>query len=568
MLKHIHIKDFAIIDAVELELSSGMSALTGETGAGKSILVDALLFAIGGRADVGLLRHGAERTEVAATFSLDENAAALRWCEEQTVEHEGECVLRRVMGKDGRSRAYINGQTMPVQSLKQLGELLVDVHGQMEFQSLVRRSTQREILDRHGVHPTTSQHVAVSWAALKQLRQERTAAAAGIQDRTERLALLRYHVNELQTLNAKPGEAAELAAERQRLAYGSRLAQGAQEIIETLVEAESGTTEQLLSRSLSVARSLTAVDPKLEITARLLDEALIATREAAAAIQHYASELDSDPARQDWVEQRLASLEDTARKHRVEVGELAALLNRLQSDLTRLESLEITLEALDAKLHAAEREYLTDCARLTQARQTAARSLSDRISELMQGLGMPGGRFEVELRKLAPENAGEFGCDEIEFMVSANPGQPLRSLAKVASGGELSRISLAVQVAAAAALPTPCMVFDEVDAGIGGGVAEIVGRQLRELAARAQVLCVTHLPQVASQAHAQIRVTKLTDGKHTRTRLEPLGNEARVEEVARMLGGAQVSEMARAHAAEMLGAANQSAARITRTKKM
>lgn len=557
MLKHIQIKDFAIIDAVELEFDAGMTALTGETGAGKSILVDALLFVAGGRAGAELLRHGAERAEVSAIFAIGANPAARRWCEEQSIEQEDECQLRRVLGADGRSRAYVNGQAMPVQALKQLGELLIDVHGQMEFQSLVRRPAQRDIVDKHGAHPTALQHVAVSWSKLKQKREEHAAAVAGIADRGERIALLRYHIGELEGLAAKPGEAVELNAERQRLAHSNRLAQGAQEITELLVEAESGTTEQLLSRALSVARSLSGVDAKLNVTAGMLEEALIATREAASAIQHYAAELEADPARQEWVEQRLAALETAARKHRVGVDRLDSLLTDLRAELARLESLEFAIETLVAKVRAAQDEYTGDCARLTDARRLAATSLSERISGLMQGLGMPGGRFEVEVRPLPPEAAGESGADEIEFMVSANPGQPLRPLARVASGGELSRISLAIQVAAVESLPCPCLVFDEVDAGVGGGVAEMVGRQLRELAARAQVLCVTHLPQVASQAHSQVRVSKLSDGRHTRTRLETLNASARQEEIARMLGGAQISDMARAHAAEMLDAAAQ-----------
>lgn len=552
MLTHIQIRDFAIIDAVELELGLGLTVLTGETGAGKSILVDALLLASGGRAGAEVVRHGTERAEVSATFAVEDNTDALAWLAEQAIEHEGECILRRVVGSDGRSRAYVNGQAMPVQSLRRLGEALVDVHGQMEYQSLTRRSAQRELLDLNGGNGPLVDAVATCWTALASLRDERDRAAASAQDREARLELLKYHLTELQALDLKPGEFDELAGERLRLSQRGRLAEGAHTIIQLLREAEASAAEHTVSRALSVARALSDLDPRFSPITALIDESLIALREGVESVERYESDLDADPGRQEWVEQRLAAMESTARKHRIEPGELLATQADLATQFQRLETLGASLESIESRLTEADQAFRTACAKLTKARIAAAKDLNERVTALMQTLGMSGGKFQAEIAPLAPQNASQNGADEIEFLVSANPGQPPRALAKVASGGELSRISLAIQVAAAQNGTLPCLVFDEVDAGVGGGVAEIVGRQLRTLGDRAQVLCVTHLPQVASQAHAHVRVAKLTDGKTTRTTLHPLTANERIEEIARMLGGVDVTAKAREHAAEML----------------
>jgi DNA repair protein RecN (Recombination protein N) len=552
LLTHIQIRDFAIIDAVELELHGGLTVLTGETGAGKSILVDALLLAVGGRAGTEVVRHGCERAEVAATFSLRGNDAALAWLDEQAIEHEGECLLRRVISVDGRSRAYVNGQTMPVQSLRQLGELLVDIHGQGEYQSLMRRAAQRILLDRHGNHDTFLEQVGTAFDAMAALRAERDRMLSVAQDREARMDLLSYHLNELNALALKPNEFEELAAERQRLSQRGRLASGAREIANLLREADESNAEHLLERALSVARHLQEFDPQLAAVAQTLDESLIALREGIEAVERYESDLDADPQRQEWVEQRLADIESLARKHRVEPGSLLQTQDELSRELAALTGVETSLQDIEARLVEASKRFAAACTKLSAARRKTAKELSERVSGLMQTLGMPGGKFEVAVKPLDEQDANRLGADDIEFLVSANPGQPLKPLAKVASGGELSRISLAIQVAAAQSDAQPCLVFDEVDTGVGGGVAEIVGKQLRALGDRAQVLCVTHLPQVASQAHAHVRVTKLTDGRSTRTSLHTLTQDERIEEIARMLGGVDITDKAREHAAEML----------------
>ena len=550
MLTHIQIRDFAIIDAVELELDAGLTVLTGETGAGKSILVDALLLAAGGRAGAEVVRHGAERAEVSATFAIEGNRSALEWLGEQSLEHDGECVLRRVIATDGRSRAYINGQAMPIQALRQLGETLLDVHGQMEYQSLVRQATQRALLDRSGDYPELLELVRDSWRTLAALRDEFARASAAVNDRDARLDMLRYHLNELNALEAKAGEVEALLAERQRLAQRGRLGSGAREIVQLLRESEDASAEHAIARALTIARSLVDFDSKYTDIARVIEESLVALREGVEAVERYESSLDADPARQEWVEQRLAAIESIARKHRIEPAALPQLQQELTGEFEALERLKASIAQAQKSLETAEKHFTEACKKLSAARLAAARKLSERISSLMQALGMPGGIFEIAVRPAQTPAAQ--GADEIEFLVSANPGQPPRSLAKVASGGELSRISLAVQVAAVQEETIPCLVFDEVDAGVGGGVAEIVGRQLRTLGERAQVLCVTHLPQVASQAHAHVRVAKLADRKTTRTSLHTLTADERVEEIARMLGGIDVTAKAREHAAEML----------------
>lgn len=552
MLSSIQIKDFAIIDHIELDLSSGMTALTGETGAGKSIMVDALMFVTGSRSGTEIIRHGCDKAEVTATFMTPRNPLIDEWFKSQELDQDAECILRRLMGKDSRSRAWVNGQAMPVQALRHLGELLVDVHGQMEFQSLMKRSAQRELLDQHGQHAALIERVSINWQQLKTLRQQKADTERSAQDRNERLNLLRYQLTELEALAPQADELTELSVERQRHTHSGKLAQGVRQLAEILREADAHNAENVLSRAVAVARQLGAIDTRINSTIQLLDEALIACREAANSVQHYESELDADPARQEWVEQRLAALEAAARKHRVSVEELPLIQQRCHDEVTRLESLEFTLEQLNTQIEVANKHFVTACKALSKARHAVATTLSERVTNLMQTLGMPGGRFVIQLTQLSDEDANEHGADDIEFLVSANPGQPPKALAKVASGGELSRISLSIQVAAVESIPCPTLVFDEVDAGVGGSVAEMVGRQLRTLGERAQVLCVTHLPQVASQAHAQVRVAKLTDGKHTRTMLENLSQNARIEEIARMLGGTEITRVARQHAEEML----------------
>jgi DNA repair protein RecN (Recombination protein N) len=553
VLVHLQIRDLAVIDAAELELQGGLTALTGETGAGKSIIVDAVMLALGGRASADMLRHGAERAEITATFEAAADAPLSRWLDEQAIEApDGELVLRRVIGRDGRSRQYVNGQALPAQSVRELGKHLIDIHGQQEFQSLVGRETQREIVDAHGVPGTQTGEVEALAAAWRQHSAERDELAAVARDRGARIELLRYQVGELEALGLAAGEAQALVEERNRLANRGRLAESAQGALALCYEGDGTDAHALAARATGMLRGVATLDPRIEPALALVEESLIALGEAGSQLAAYLEGLDADPARQDAVERRVAALEDLARKHRVEASALPAKLEELRSELAALEQSDLVLVGLDERIADIRRRYDAAAAALTAARRAAARKLATAVTGLMRQLGMPGGRFEIAVETDTASDPQATGADRIEFLVSANPGEPPKAVAKVASGGELSRISLAVQVACARRSARTCMIFDEVDAGIGGGVAEIVGRKLRELGARGQVLCVTHLAQVASQAHHQHRVTKLTDGRTSRTVVAALRQDERVEELARMLGGLEITRKARDHAREML----------------
>jgi len=559
VLTQLQIRDFAIVEAVELEFQGGFTALTGETGAGKSILVDALLLAVGARSDSGAVRAGAERAEVTAGFAVAGNPPALAWLEDQQVGHDGEVLLRRSVGADGRSRAWVNGQAMPAQALRSLGELLVDVHGQLEFQSLGRRGYQRDLLDDSGSLQGEREGMRAAWRRWRELDLEHQSFEQRGRDREARIELLTHYVGEFEALDPKADEARQLGDERRRMAALGRLVEGVGQL-DALLAGEATDVTAALGRAQGLARQLAGLDPSLSDAARLLDEAAIASREAVAELRRYADGLEADPERQEWVEARLAALETAARKHRCEIEQLPEVRRQLDDELESLRSGALDLAELQRRLGAAREERDRVARRLGDARRKAARSLDARVTELMQGLGMAGGVFETRVEALPAGEVGEHGADGIEFLVSANPGQPLRPLARAASGGELSRISLALQVATLGTGHLPCLVFDEVDAGVGGAVAEMVGQQLQSLAASTQVLCVTHLPQVAAQAGQQVRVRKHVTAGHTHTTLEALDEEARVDELARMLGGARITERTREHAREMLVAARQPAA--------
>jgi DNA repair protein RecN (Recombination protein N) len=550
MLTHLQLRDLVLVDQAELELKAGLTALTGETGAGKSIVVDALLLIAGGRAGADVVRQGAERAEVAASFdALPEPAKA--WLEAQAIEHNGDLVVRRIIGADGRSRAYVNGQVVPIQGLRELAEYLIEIHGQQEFQRLVNRGAQREMLDEHLADPALLGLVAELYERYRARRRDFEALKSAAENRDSRLEMLRYQLAELKAEVTTVAAIEELFVDQKRVAGRGRLAAAARTALTAAYESDGDSAHGLLGRAHAALRNLGDADPQLVPMVKLLAEALINTQEAAEALRRYLDVLDIDPARQDEIERHAAALEALARKHRVGVADLPEQVLRIETELTTLDNAQQSLAALELELATLTRDYRAAAQHLSSARKTAAEQLGREITRLMQGLGMAGGRFAVSINPNDTE-FGANGSDDIEFLVSANPGQAPKSLARVASGGELSRISLAVQVAAAAKTSALCMVFDEVDAGIGGAVAEIVGRQLRDLGERAQVLCVTHLAQVASQAHSQCRVTKLSDGKITRTGVKTLGEIERVDEIARMLGGIDITEQARAHAREML----------------
>jgi DNA repair protein RecN (Recombination protein N) len=552
VLRHLQIRDFAIIESVELDFSPGLTVLTGETGAGKSILVDALELLSGGRAERDVVRAGAEKADITATIDISKIAGELRHIlEQQSITSDVDLMVRRVVSNDGRTRAWLNGQSVPVQLLRNVTELLFDIHGQHEFQSLVRPATQRTLVDSYGKLEALAGQVRAAhstWLALLNRSVELEAAAS---DRGSRLELLRHQVREIEALQIKPGEIPQLKEERSRLANSSRLIDGVRSSLECLFESEQPNAHALLSRSLSSLRQASHLDAQLDPSAALLDEALIRVTEASHSMQQYLDALDLDPQRGDLIERRLAAFEELARKHRISPDALLEKQAELTLQLGGLEHAAADLTTVRTQLGAASTSYQEIARQLSARRTTAARALAKEISGRMQELGMAGGRFLIDVIQKENAEPGANGLDQIEFRVSTNPGQPPRAIAKVASGGELARLSLAVQVSCAESGPG-CMVFDEVDAGIGGAVAEIVGRELRALGEKGQVLCVTHLPQVAAQGHQHLRVAKKTEGKVTRTTVTALDAGASVDEIARMLGGVEITARARAHAQEML----------------
>jgi DNA repair protein RecN (Recombination protein N) len=499
-----------------------------------------------------VVRHGAERAEITGTFDLTKTPRELkRWLEEQSIEGSEELSIRRVVSSDGRSRAYLNGQAVAIQALREAGNILIDIHGQHEFQSLTRSAAQRELLDGYGRLEQAAGQVGVTHRVWLGLLNRTLELESQARDRDAKLELLRYQVSELNALQLKEGEFESLVEERARLANRGKLAEATQTALSLLYEGEEGSAHAGVSRALQALQVVGSVDPKLAAVLPMVEEAAIQIREAARELAHYRDGLDLDTSRQATVESRLAAIEELARKNRASPGGLIARTAELNVELGAIERADTDLAALRKDLAAALEEFRTLAGQLSAKRTTAGRALSKDISTRMQTLGMAGGRFQVEVTQDGTQEPTQHGVDQIEFRVTANPGQPLRPLSKVASGGELSRLSLAVQVSVAAR-ETRCMVFDEVDSGIGGAIAEIVGRELRSLGERGQVLCVTHLPQVASQGHHHLRVAKSNDGRTTRTTLTELAPGDRVEEIARMLGGVEVTGKAREHAKEML----------------
>ena len=556
MLTQLRIRDFAIVEELELELATGLTAVTGETGAGKSILVDAIGLLLGDRADSGVIRHGAERADLSVLFDLDALPSARAWLVERDLDRDRECHLRRVVASNGRSRSYINGVPQPAQALRELGERLVDIHGQHEHQSLLRRETQRQLLDDYAGHQALVAELDAHYQTWSRLRRELRELRQAASERDARLDILRYHLRELAALDLAEGEVAELESEQRRLANSSQLLDTGQRLLGWLTESDEDAIADRLGQSLRELDALSRLDARLAPVGEMLGAALIQVQEASGELRGYVQDLDLDPEHLTRVEQRLAAAHQLARKHRVTAEELPPLRARFEVERDRLEHSETRLEELQQAVRDARATYQSGADRLSEQRMAAARELTERVSAALAGLGMPGGRFGIVLERL--DKPTPAGLETVEFQVSANPGQPLRPLAKVASGGELSRISLAIQVIAARATRIPTLIFDEVDSGIGGGVAEVVGRQLRTLGGSRQVLCVTHLPQVAAQAHQQIKVEKQTDGETTHTQVLPLDGNERVTEIARMLGGLELTENTLVHAREMVEKAARS----------
>jgi DNA repair protein RecN (Recombination protein N) len=557
VLINLQVRDFAIVDRITAEFAPGMTVLTGETGAGKSILVDALGLVLGERGNSKLVRDGAKRAEFSAEFDVSALPRAQEWLEENSLEEDDACLLRRIINADGRSRAFINGNAVPVQQLKTLGEMLIDIHGQHFHQSLGKKAVQRDLLDFYGDLDVLREKTAtafVHWTSLVSRLESLLTADA---DRESRLDLISFQLQELESLAAQPGEFDALRAEGQKLANSERLVEGVTVALAVLSDQDNGNAVSCIAEALRSIETLVEFDEKMQSVAELLGNASIQVNEACDELRRYGGSIDMDPQHQNQVEERLDSMQSIARKHRVTPQELPDLVVRLRTEFDELSHAEERSKELEQEAAAAEAVYRKHAAELSQERRRIAKNFAGAVTETMAGLGMPGGVFEVEVKALANDAARISGIDEIEFLISANPGQAALPLARVASGGELSRMSLAIQVIASDGSTIPTMVFDEVDSGVGGGVAEMVGRRLAELGNSRQVLCVTHLPQVASLANHHFRISKVTDGKATRTRIRELDTDERIDELARMLGGVEITEKTREHAAEMLAGAPQ-----------
>jgi DNA repair protein RecN (Recombination protein N) len=552
MLRTLTIRDFVIVDKIELEFSSGFTVFTGETGAGKSILIDALQLALGGRGEASMVREGAARADISADFAV--TPAARAWLElNEFGSDEGAALVRRVVDNAGRSKSYINGSAATAGQLRELGDLLVDIHGQHAHQSLLKPDAQRALLDNQVAvrEPGASAQVQAvaaayrSWKALARQREEFETNAKNVVLERERLE---WQVSELDKLSVKPGEWSEITNEHSRLSHAASLLEGAQEALNALSEAEQPILSQLSSLNLKLSK-LTDIDAGLQGVLDCMEPARIQLQEAVYALSTYVDKVELDPARLAQVDARMEAIHSTARKYRVTPDDLPDEHAALKAKLQQLADAS-DVDGLRRQEETARAAYMEVARKLSDTRKGAAQRLSDQVSEAMQELSMSGGRFVVALNACEP---AVYGLEQVEFLVAGHAGVVPRPLAKVASGGELARISLAIAVITAHATTVPTLIFDEVDTGIGGGVAEVVGRLLKRLGQNRQVLCVTHLPQVASQANQHLQVAKGTvDGGKTVSRIDVLDKKARVEEVARMLGGIEITETTRKHARELL----------------
>jgi len=550
MLTQLTVSNYAIAERVELQFNKGMTALTGETGAGKSIVLDALGLAMGGRADAGAVRHGAKRADITATFDVAGIPEALQWLERHELDDDSDCILRRVISKDGRSRAYINGQPCPLAHLKDLGGLLMDIHSQHQHQSLLRKETHRKLIDEFAGAETLASQTREAWKAWNQIRTKLTERQQNAEESEAKLQLLRYQVEELDRLALESGEQEQLEQEQAHLSQADAILHNSHQAALLCTEDETSAAG-LVRQALQQLEQLPVEVPALADTIQMLNEAQIQISEAGDNLRHFVDDYEADPARLSEVEDRLSAIYQMARKHRINPEELPEFHKRQSAELAELDGGEGSLEKLEEELESHRDRFNQLACKLSEMRAKAAGELDQRIAGELAQLSMPSVQFVTHLSRNNQDEPAPHGLEEIEFLVSANPGQPARPLAKVASGGELSRISLAIQVVVAQTSTTPTLIFDEVDVGIGGGTAEVVGKLLRSLGASGQVICVTHLPQVAAQCHQHLFVSKFTQQDATFSKIESLDDQGRISEVARMLGGVDMTEHTLAHATEM-----------------
>ena len=552
MLKQLLIRNFAIIEELDLSMKPGMTVFTGETGAGKSILIDALGLVLGDRAETTIIRAGCERAEISASFEISENSDVASVLEEQAIAvDDNEIIIRRVVSNDGRSRAFINSTPVPVNLLRSIGEHLIDIHGQHAHQSLTKRDEQRVLLDSYGAYDKELKLVRDNYYSWQKIREEISSLSGDTENHEAKLNLLRYQVQELEELSPQADEYASLSEEFRKLDNANRLIELTQIATQSVIEDEHSLHNKL-ANTLKDMQDAQQYDASLANILELLESAAIQISEAGDELRLYTDKLDRDPQRLQDVEERLSAMHDMARKHNIQSQQLPEYFEQLQETLYEIENSEHLLADLMKKQEESLQGYQQAAEKLHLCRSKTAKVISAKVSETLETLGMSGGQFIVAVENQTDSTPGANGNDQIDFLVSANPGQPPQALRKVASGGELSRISLAIQVISNNDKVIPTLVFDEVDSGIGGGVAEIVGNLLHSLTDKHQVFCVTHLPQVASLGDQHLQVQKSSNKKSTYTQVTELDDSERIEEVARMLGGIKITEQSRKHAREML----------------
>lgn len=550
MLKHLSVRNLAVVEDLALDFDSGMTSLTGETGAGKSLLVDALGLVLGDRGDAGLIRHGQERAEIEATFATDNNLALYQWLCDNELEEETLCHLRRTINRKGPSKAYINGRQVPISQLREISERTIDIHGQHAHQSLLRTETHRQLLDIVADHQNLLKEMRQAFRDWQQTCVQLEAVRQHSDESQARYELLQYQVQELEVLELSDDYVNQLVQEQHQLAHAAQLMEASQSALETLFDQEHSPAYSQLSHTITDLTGLQEYEPRFETIVETLNAALINMDESESALRHYLDHAELDPARLSTVEETLSMLHELARKHQVEIEQLPAHYQALSEELVSLSDSQQDATELARTAEKQQQQCEKLASQIHQQRAETATRLSKELTESIRELAMPAGEITIDVRQT--ERLHEHGFDQVNIRVTTNPGQPAGDLGKVASGGELARISLAIQVVTAGRRTVPTLVFDEVDVGIGGGIAEIVGQHLRLLASTQQVICITHLPQVAAQAHHQLQVTKQHDADSARIEIQTLSASQRVEEIARMLGGVRLTEKTRSHAQEML----------------
>jgi DNA repair protein RecN (Recombination protein N) len=557
MLTSIHIDNFAIIDHLEVDFREGMTVLTGETGAGKSIIVDALSLLLGVRADANVVRAGAKRADITAIFDLKKLESVRRWLVEQELdfdEENSECLLRRVISKEGRSKGFINGHPATLAMMKLLGEQLVDIHGQHAHQALLRLGMQSKMLDGFGNLQQSRQAVKEKWQHWKKLEKELNILKQSEQERHDRHELLDYQVRELDEFGISSDEILTIDAEFNRLANTNQLLEETEQQLHLLYQSEQNSAYELVNQAAIKLNEISKIDNALAPIGEMLTSASIQIQEATQELRNYQDTVEQDPAKLEQLDRRLADLHNLGRKHRVDVKVLPELQIQLHEELEELNNSTKRLDNLDEDVALSKDAFIKAALKLNKARHKSANKLNRLITEYLEQLGMSGGKFAVDFESLSEQRYTSEGTERVSFLVTGNPGQPLQPLSKVASGGELSRISLAIQVVTVTGSSIPCLIFDEVDVGIGGGTAEVVGNLLKTIATNAQVLCVTHQAQVASKGDQHYKVMKATEQDNTVTNIENLQADQRLQEIARMIGGIKITDQTRKHAKEMLSA--------------